>query len=83
MTEDGIRQKGTSDPIIDGCEPLCAGWDMNSGPLEEQLLRAILDERQSTEKKDEINAELSSLIFHSASRLIIVWLQQDATVQRK
>jgi hypothetical protein len=24
------------DPIIDGCEPPCGCWELNSGPLEEQ-----------------------------------------------
>jgi hypothetical protein len=30
------HQKRTSDLIIDGCEPPCGCWDLNSGPLEEQ-----------------------------------------------
>jgi hypothetical protein len=25
-----------SDPVADGCEPLCGCWELNSGPLEEQ-----------------------------------------------
>jgi hypothetical protein len=29
------HQKRASDPIIDGCEPPCGCWDLNSGPLEE------------------------------------------------
>ena len=29
-------QKRASDPIIDGCEPPCGCWDLNSRPLEEQ-----------------------------------------------
>jgi hypothetical protein len=31
-------QKKASDPITDGCEPPCGCWDLNSGPLEEQLV---------------------------------------------
>ena len=31
--EEGIR-----DPITDGCEPPCACWELNSGPLKEQLV---------------------------------------------
>jgi hypothetical protein len=27
-----------SDPITDGCEPPCGCWDLNSEPLEEQLV---------------------------------------------
>ena len=27
-----------SDPITDGCEPPCGCWELNSGPLEEQLM---------------------------------------------
>jgi hypothetical protein len=27
-----------SDLIMDGCEPPCGCWDLNSGPLEEQLV---------------------------------------------
>jgi hypothetical protein len=30
--------KRTSDPIIDGCEPPCGCWELNSGALEEQLV---------------------------------------------
>ena len=30
------QQKRASDPITDGCEPLCGCWDLNSGLLEEQ-----------------------------------------------
>jgi hypothetical protein len=29
-------QKRESDPIRDGCEPLCGCWELNSGPLEQQ-----------------------------------------------
>jgi hypothetical protein len=29
-------QKRASYPITDGCEPPCACWELNSGPLEEQ-----------------------------------------------
>jgi hypothetical protein len=28
------QQKRASSPIIDGCEPPCACWELNSGPLE-------------------------------------------------
>jgi len=28
-------EEGT-DLIIDGCEPPCGGWELNSGPLEDQ-----------------------------------------------
>jgi hypothetical protein len=31
-------QKRTTDPIIDGCEPPCGCWELNSEPLEEQLV---------------------------------------------
>ena len=31
-------QKRASDPITDGCEPSCGCWDLNSGPLEKQLV---------------------------------------------
>ena len=33
-----MRQKRSSDPIIDDCELPCGCWDLNSGPLEEQLV---------------------------------------------
>jgi hypothetical protein len=32
------HQKRASDPIIDGYEPPCGCWELNSGPLEEQSL---------------------------------------------
>jgi hypothetical protein len=31
-------QKRASDPITNGCEPPCGCWELNSGPLEEQLV---------------------------------------------
>jgi hypothetical protein len=30
------HQNRASEPITDGCEPLCGCWELNSGPLEEQ-----------------------------------------------
>jgi hypothetical protein len=33
-----IHQKAALDPITDGCEPPCGCWELNSGPLEEQLV---------------------------------------------
>ena len=32
------HQKSALDPITDGCEPPCSCWELNSGPLEEQLV---------------------------------------------
>jgi hypothetical protein len=32
------HQKRASDPITDGCEPPGGFWELNSGPLEEQLV---------------------------------------------
>lgn len=29
------QQKRVPDFIVDGCEPLCGSWDLNSGPLKE------------------------------------------------
>lgn len=29
-------QQRASDPTVDGCEPSCGSWELNSGPLEEQ-----------------------------------------------
>ena len=31
-----MHQKRVSDLIMDGCEPPCGCWDLNSGPSEEQ-----------------------------------------------
>ena len=31
-----LCQKRASDPTIDGCEPPCDCWELNSDPLEEQ-----------------------------------------------
>lgn len=31
-------QKRAPDPIIDGCEPSCGFWELNSGSLEELLI---------------------------------------------
>jgi hypothetical protein len=30
------RQKKASDSLIDGCEPPCGCWELNSEPLEDQ-----------------------------------------------
>jgi hypothetical protein len=32
------HQKRASDPIIDGCEPPCGCWELNSAPMEEQMV---------------------------------------------
>ena len=34
-------QKRAPDLITDGCEPLCGGWELNSGSLEEQSVLLI------------------------------------------
>ena len=31
-------QMRASDPVIDDCEPLCGGWELNSGFLGEQTV---------------------------------------------
>jgi hypothetical protein len=33
----------TSDPITDGCEPLCVCCELNSGPLEEQSVLLTIE----------------------------------------
>jgi hypothetical protein len=38
MTEEDIRQKRASNFITDGCESPCGCWELNSGPLDEQLV---------------------------------------------
>jgi hypothetical protein len=40
-------QKRASDPISDGCEPLCGCWELNSGPLEEQPVRLTSEVKPS------------------------------------
>jgi hypothetical protein len=37
------HQKWASDPITDGCEPPYGGWELNSGPLEEQTMLLITE----------------------------------------
>jgi hypothetical protein len=37
------RQKRTSDPITDGCEPPRGSWELNSGPLKEQPVLLITE----------------------------------------
>jgi hypothetical protein len=37
------HQKRASDLIIDGCEPSCGCWDLNSGPLEEQSVLLLAE----------------------------------------
>ena len=38
-----MQQKKASDPITDGCEPACGCWELNLGPLEEQLVLLTTD----------------------------------------
>ena len=33
-----LLSSDTADPITDGCEPPRGCWELNSGPLEEQLV---------------------------------------------
>ena len=55
-------QKRASDFVTDGCEPPCGCWDLNSGPLEEQL--ALL----TTEPAHQLqNLLLDAHLFYSAS----------------
>ena len=44
--------EGASDLITDGCEPPCGCWELNSGPLEEQLV--LLTVVPSLQPKNEI-----------------------------
>jgi E3 ubiquitin-protein ligase NEDD4 len=37
------RKGHSSYPITDGCEPPCRCWELNSGPLEEQLVLLTAD----------------------------------------
>jgi hypothetical protein len=38
LLSSGTPEESTSDLITDGCEPPCGCWELNSGPLEEQLV---------------------------------------------
>ena len=44
-----MHQMGPLDPIIDGCDRPCGYWELNSGPLEEQLV--LLNAEQSLQPK--------------------------------
>jgi hypothetical protein len=37
------HKTSASDPITDGCEPSSSCWELNSGPLEEQLMILTTD----------------------------------------
>ena len=43
------------DPIVDGCEPPCGGWELNSGPLEEQSV--VLTSEPSIQLPAHVNFE--------------------------
>ena len=43
-------QRRASDPLIDGCEPPCGCWDLNSGPLEEQSVLLTTEPRLQPRK---------------------------------
>lgn len=43
MTEESTRETRASDPTIDGCEPPCNGWELNSGPPEERPVLLITE----------------------------------------
>ena len=38
-----MHQQRVSDPITDGCKPPCGCWDLNSGPLKEQLVLLTIE----------------------------------------
>ena len=44
-------QKKASDLIIDGCEPPCGCWELNSGPLEEQPVLLTTEPSLQTKKQ--------------------------------
>jgi hypothetical protein len=60
------HQKRASDLIIDGCEPPCGCWDLNSGPLEEQLV--LLTAEPSLQPKKDVLRVLKEDFF-------VVWSQ--------
>jgi hypothetical protein len=39
-------------PITDGCKPLCGGWELNSGPLEEQSVLLTAEPSLQTKSLD-------------------------------
>jgi hypothetical protein len=43
------QKRASSDPITDGCEPPCGCWELNSGPLEEQLVLLTSEPSLQTE----------------------------------
>ena len=52
------QQKRASDPIKGGCEPRCDCWELNLGPLEEQLV--FLTTEPSLQSQHPIIMSLSS-----------------------
>jgi len=50
-----------SDPITDGCEPPCGCWELNSGPLEGQLV--LLTSEPSLQHPAKFLKHISSLLL--------------------
>ena len=66
------RQKRASEPSIDGSEPPCGCWELNSGPLEEQPV--LLTAEPSLQPKDlfyVIRAFKDGILMGSAQRKLI------------
>jgi hypothetical protein len=52
-----------SDPIIDGCEPSCGCWKLNSEPLEEQAVLVIAEPSSLQDLPISASKVLGSLPF--------------------
>jgi hypothetical protein len=60
-----MHQKRASDLIMNGCEPPCGCWDLNSGPSEEQsvLLTAEPSLQPQSNSYKEKHLELQRLVL--------------------
>ena len=67
-------QKRPSDPLIDGCEPLCGCWELNSGPLEEQPVSCISNPQALFKKKKNHMLFTSLLLYLHISNFPAIFL---------
>jgi hypothetical protein len=62
MTEESIRRKRASDPIIDSCEPLCRYQELNSGSLSLSLSLSLKTITVLSAKKPELKMLLETRV---------------------
>ena len=64
-------QKRAPDLLIDGCEPPCGCWELNSGPLEEQSVLLISESSLQPQNLTFLKTNFCLILFLCALELAL------------